>query len=345
MKDKNAIPQREKIILEQETEEDVILNLSLRPTKISDFVGQKKTLENLLISLQAARQRNEPLEHMLFSGPPGLGKTTIAHIIANEMGSNITATSGPAIERAGDLIGILTNLKKGDVLFIDEIHRLSKVIEEFLYPAMENFQIDFVIDKGPYAKTIKFNLKHFTLIGATTRSGLLSAPLRSRFGIFFHLDFYEPEDLVKIINRSAKILNINIDKEGATEIATRSRGTPRIANRLLRRVRDFSQVKKSGAITKPIADEALNVQGIDSFGLDIIDRKVLKAIFDFYSGGPVGIESLAASLNEEPDTIIDVVEPFFLKSGFLERTPRGRKATQLAAKHLKVVKETQRELF
>ena len=345
MKNKTQKPKREKVILQQETDEDKILNLSLRPTKIADFVGQKKTIENLLISLQAAKERREPLEHMLFAGPPGLGKTTIAYIIAHEMGSKITATSGPAIERAGDLIGILTNLEKGDVLFIDEVHRLSKVVEEFLYPAMENFQIDFVIDKGPYAKTIKFNLKHFTLIGATTRSGLLSAPLRGRFGMFFHLDFYRSEDLVKIINRSVKILNIKIDKEGAMEIARRSRGTPRVANRLLRRVRDFSQVKKSGAITKEIADEALNSQGIDSFGLDTIDRKVLFAIIDYYKGGPVGIESLAASLNEESDTIVDVVEPFLLKSGFLKRTPRGRKITDLAYQHLKKTREKQKELF
>ena len=345
MNKKDTKPKREKVIVQQETDEDKILNLSLRPTKTADFVGQKKTIENLLIALQAAKQRKEPLEHMLFSGPPGLGKTTLAHIITHEMGSKITATSGPAVERAGDLIGILTNLEKGDVLFIDEVHRLSKVVEEFLYPAMENFQIDFVIDKGPYAKTIKFNLKHFTLIGATTRSGLLTAPLRGRFGMFYHLDFYQPEDLVKIITRSAKILNIKVDKEAASEIAKRSRGTPRVTNRLLRRVRDFSQVKKSGAITKEIANEALNSLGIDSVGLDIIDRKVLQAIIDYYKGGPVGIESLAASLNEEADTIVDVVEPFLLKSGFLERTPRGRKTTEMAHQHLKAAKEKQKELF
>lgn len=345
MKEKDIKPKREKIILQQETDEDKIINLSLRPTKISDFVGQKKTKENLLIALQAAKERGEPLEHVLFSGPPGLGKTSLAHIIAHEMGSKITATSGPAIERAGDLIGILTNLKKGDVLFIDEVHRLSKTVEEFLYPAMENFQIDFVIDKGPYAKTIKFNLKHFTLIGATTRSGLLTAPLRGRFGMFFHLDFYQPQDLVKIINRSAKILNIKIDKEAGFEIAKRSRGTPRVTNRLLRRVRDFSQVKKSRVITKEITNEALSSLGIDSYGLDTIDRKVLCAIIDYYKGGPVGVESLAASLNEEADTIVDVVEPFLLKSGLLERTPRGRKATEMAYQHLKASKEKQKELF
>lgn len=345
MSEKDIKQKREKIIIQQETDEDKILNLSLRPTKINEFVGQKKTIENLLIAIQAAKERKEPLEHMLFSGPPGLGKTTLAHIVSQEMDSKITATSGPAIERAGDLIGILTNLSKGDVLFIDEVHRLSKIVEEFLYPAMENFQIDFIIDKGPYAKTIKFNLKHFTLIGATTRSGLLTAPLRSRFGMFYHLDFYMPEDLVKIINRSAKILNISIDKDASLEIAKRSRGTPRAANRLLRRVRDFSQVKRSGAVTRKIADEALNSLGIDSLGLDFIDRKVINAIIDYYKGGPVGIESLAASLNEESDTIVDVVEPFLLKSGFLKRTPRGREVTDAAYKHLRETKEKQKELF
>jgi len=324
---------REKLIVGQESDEDVVLSISLRPTKLSDFVGQADLVENLKISIEAAKKRNEPLEHLLFSGPPGLGKTSLAHIIAHEMGSKITATSGPAIERAGDLIGILTNLEAGDVLFIDEIHRLSKVVEEFLYPAMENYQIDFIIDKGPYAKTIKFNLKKFTLIGATTRTGLLTAPLRGRFGIFHHLNFYQPNELVKIVKRSAKILNINIDEDAALEIAGRSRGTPRVANRLLRRVRDYADVKSDGKITQGLAAVALQSQGIDNMGLDNVDRKVLKAIIDFYKGGPVGIESLAATLNEEADTIIDVVEPFLLKIGFLKRTPRGRQATELAYQH------------
>ncbi|HEO63981.1 MAG TPA: Holliday junction branch migration DNA helicase RuvB [Candidatus Omnitrophica bacterium] len=336
---------REKLIAQQETDEDKILNLSLRPTKISDFVGQKKTIGNLLVSLEAAKKRAEPLEHILLSGPPGLGKTTLSHIIAHEMGSKITATSGPAIERAGDLIGILTNLERGDVLFIDEVHRLSKVVEEFLYPAMENFQIDFVIDKGPYAKTIKFSLKQFTLIGATTRSGLLSAPLRGRFGMFYHVDFYEPDDLVKILRRSAEILGVKLEDSAALEISRRSRGTPRVANRLLRRVRDYAQVKGSDAITKEITDTALTSQGIDTEGLDSIDRKVLKAIIDFYKGGPVGIDSLAATLNEETDTIVDVVEPFLLKSGFLKRTSRGREVTEIARRHLGLLKERQKELF
>lgn len=340
---------RERLLVNQETEEDIVLNISLRPMKLDDFVGQLDIIDNLKISIEAAKKRNEPLEHILFSGPPGLGKTSLAHIIAHEMGTKITATSGPAIERAGDLIGILTNLEAGDVLFIDEIHRLSKIVEEFLYPAMENYQIDFVIDKGPYAKTIKFNLKKFTLIGATTRSGLLSAPLRGRFGILHHLDFYRVEDLVRIIKRSAKILNIIIDDKAADEIANRSRGTPRAANRLLRRVRDYAEVKADGKLTQDVAVKALESQGIDKMGLDSMDRKVLKAIIDFYKGGPVGVESLAATLNEEADTIIDVIEPFLLKIGFLNRTPRGRQATELAYKHfsLPAPKETQlqKEMF
>jgi len=269
----------------------------------------------------------------------------LAHIIAHEMGAKITATSGPAIERAGDLIGILTNLEAGDILFIDEIHRLSKVVEEFLYPAMENFQIDFIIDKGPYAKTIKFNLKPFTIIGATTRSGLLTAPLRGRFGIFHHLDFYGPQDLFKIVQRSAKILNVDIVQTASLEIAKRSRGTPRVANRLLRRVRDYAQVKEDGSIKEETVNKALRAQGIDTEGLDLIDRKVLNAIIDYYKGGPVGIESLAASLNEEPDTIVDVVEPFLLKAGFLKRTQRGREATEKAYKHLKKDIRQDKELF
>lgn len=317
-----------------EMDEDVVFNLSLRPQRLDEFIGQQQMRQTLLIALEAAKQRNEPLEHLLFLGPPGLGKTTLAHILAYEMGAKITATSGPAIERAGDLIGILTNLNDGDVLFIDEIHRLSKVVEEFLYPAMENFQIDFVIDKGPYAKTIKFNLKRFTLIGATTRGGLLSSPLRGRFGMFHHLNFYEPEELVEIILRSARILEIDVDQSGCWEIARRSRGTPRVANRLLRRVRDFVQVRSSGAITAKTASEALSLHGIDTAGLDMIDRKVIKTILDFYEGGPVGVESLAATLNEECDTIVDVVEPFLLKIGFLKRTPRGRELTRLAYEHL-----------
>ncbi len=325
---------REVLLTQQETDEDRVLNLSLRPQGLDEFIGQPELVGNLKIAIQAAKQRGEPLEHLLLSGPQGLGKTTLAYILAHEMNTKITATSGPAIERAGDLIGILTNLGEGDILFIDEIHRLSKVVEEFLYPAMEQFQIDFVIDKGPYAKTIKFNLKRFTLVGATTRSGLLTAPLRARFGLAYHLNFYEEEDLVRILERSAKLLSSPLDQEGASEIARRSRGTPRVANRLLRRVRDYAQVKGDGGVTKPLAEKALNAQGIDTLGLDEVDRRVLKAILHQYNGGPVGLEALAATLNEEVDTLVDVVEPYLLKVGLLRRTPRGREATRTAREHL-----------
>ncbi len=331
----------------EEAEEDVVLNMSLRPKALGEFIGQNDVVDNLKVCLTAAKQRNEPAEHILLSGPPGLGKTSLSHIIAHEMSAKITATSGPAIARAGDLIGILTNLEKGDILFIDEIHRLSKVVEEFLYPAMENFQIDFVIDKGQYARTIKFNLKPFTLVGATTRSGLLAAPLRSRFGIFYNLDFYQDSDLAKIIANSSKILNIDIDREAAFEIARRSRGTPRIANRLLRRVRDYAQVAKIDKVDFKTAENALNDLGIDKAGFDEFDRKVLKVIITTFEGGPVGVESLAASLNEEVDTIVDTVEPFMLKAGFLKRTSRGRVATKLAFEHfgIKYNKQGQEELF
>ena len=329
-----------------ESDDDQILNLSLRPKHLGEFIGQTQLAENLRVAIQATKRRAEPLEHLLFAGPPGLGKTSLAHIVTNEMGAKITATSGPAVGRAGDLIGILTNLGEGDVLFIDEIHRLSKVVEEFLYPAMENSEIDFIIDKGPYAKTIKFHLKRFTLIGATTRAGLLSNPLRSRFGMVYHLDFYQPQELVSILQRSAKLLGIVLEPEAATTVAERSRGTPRIANRLLRRVRDYAQVKGSGALSRPVAEAALAAQGVDALGLDAIDRKVLKTIIDFYGGGPVGIDALAAALNEERDTIVDVVEPYLLSAGFLKRTARGRKATRLAYQHVAGLKGSARaELF
>ncbi len=322
-----------RLVNSREIEEDRF-SVSLRPSRFEEFVGQRHIVENLRIGISAAQQRGEVLEHILLSGPPGLGKTTLAHIIANEMGSKMVSTSGPALERPGDLVGILTNLEEGDILFIDEIHRLPRVVEEFLYPAIESFNIDFVLDKGPYAKTVKFNLKPFTLIGATTRSGLLSAPMRSRFGFFYHLEFYEPEDLVQIIMRSAELLGVEISQDGAMEIAVRSRGTPRIANRLLRRVRDFAQVKAHGRITRSVADEALTALGIDKLGLDELDRRLLLTIIKHYKGGPVGIESLSATLNEEPDTLVDVVEPYLLKSGLLIRTPRGRQATDLAYRHL-----------
>ncbi|MCG3176174.1 MAG: Holliday junction ATP-dependent DNA helicase RuvB [Candidatus Omnitrophica bacterium] len=326
--------EREKLVESASDEADGVVELSLRPSRIAEFVGQEALKDNLSVALAATKSRKEPLEHVLLSGPPGLGKTTLAHIVAHEMGAKIMATSGPAIERAGDLIGILTNLEDGDVLFIDEIHRLSKVVEEFVYPAMEDYKIDFVVDKGPYAKTIKFALKRFTLIGATTRQGLLSAPLRDRFGMVFHLDFYEPRDLQRIVQRSSELLGIGIEPDAALELARRSRGTPRIANRLLRRVRDHAQVKGSPAITMTVVDQALRSHGIDAAGLDPLDRKVLATLIDAYGGGPVGIESLAATLNEEADTIVDVVEPFLLKSGLLKRTSRGREATELARQHL-----------
>lgn len=336
---------REPIVTAQSEDADGVVELSLRPSKISEFIGQNHLKENLQIALDAAKKRNEPLEHVLLSGPPGLGKTTLAHIIAREMGAKIMATSGPAIERAGDLIGILTNLEDGDVLFIDEIHRLSKVVEEFVYPAMEDYKIDFIVDKGPYAKTIKFSLKRFTLIGATTRQGLLSSPLRDRFGVSFHLEFYEPAELMEIVRRSASLLSIGIDDDAAHELARRSRGTPRVANKLLRRVRDYAQVKAHEKITLDTVQKALSGHGIDTRGLDGLDRRVLKAIIDTYDGGPVGIESLSASLNEEVDTLVDVVEPFLLKIGFLKRTSRGREATSAAYQHLEISHSKKTGLF
>jgi Holliday junction DNA helicase RuvB len=319
---------------EQETEEERVINLSLRPKYLSDFIGQKDIISALKIAIEATKQREEPLEHVLLSGPPGLGKTSLAYCIAREMNAKFTATSGPAVERAGDLVGILTNLEKGDILFIDEIHRLPKVVEEFLYPAMENFQIDFIIDKGPYAKSVKFNLKPFTLIGATTRKGMLSGPLRGRFGLFYDFDFYEIDDLAMVVRRSSEILNVPIDAVSADEIARRSRGSPRLCNRLLRRVRDYAQVRGNGIIDLSTAKNALNEIKVDSEGLDDLDRKYLKTIVQLYSGGPTGIEAIAASLAEDKGTMEDVVEPYLLKKGFIIRSPRGRIATESAYKHL-----------
>jgi Holliday junction DNA helicase RuvB len=316
------------------SKEEESFNQTLRPPTLEEWVGQKKMVEKLSIALQAAKQRGDPLEHVLFYGPPGLGKTTLAYIIANAMGTKITTTSGPALERTGDLMGILTNLGAGDILFIDEIHRLPINIEEFLYPAMEDFKVDFVLDKGMYARTINVPLKKFTLAGATTRAGTLSAPLRNRFGLFFHLEFYDVDDLRQIVRRSARILETQVEDAGAAEIARRARGTPRIANRLLRRVRDFAEVKASGAITAAIAREALKLEGVDEMGLDDLDRNFLSTIIRLYNGGPVGVEALSATLNEEVDTLVDMVEPFLLQQGFISRTKSGRKANEPAYRHL-----------
>ncbi|MCH9030923.1 MAG: Holliday junction branch migration DNA helicase RuvB [candidate division Zixibacteria bacterium] len=314
-------------------DEDLV-NYTLRPARLSEYVGQKDLCAKLSIPLEAAQKRGEPCEHVLLYGPPGLGKTTLAHIIAREMGARTVSTSGPSLSRTGDLMGILTNLNEGDVLFIDEIHRLSPTIEEFIYPAIESFKVDFVVDKGAYAKVINVPLKRFTLVGATTRAGLLSAPLRDRFGLFFHLDFYPADELAEIITRSAQLLGCPIDVESADRIARRSRGTPRIANRLLRRVRDYASVKSDGAINPDLADKALAAEGIDEAGLDDLDRRFLTVAIEYYKGGPVGIEALAATLSEEVDTLVDMVEPFLLKIGFLQRTRRGREVTQIACDHL-----------
>jgi len=308
--------------------------LSLRPRRIADYIGQSDVVETLKIAIEAAMQREEPIDHVLLHGPPGLGKTTLAHIIAAEMGSKLTLSSGPALEKGGDLIGILTHLESGDILFIDEIHRLSKPVEELLYPAMEDFAIDFIFDKGVHARSHRFRLNRFTLVGATTRVGLLSAPLRDRFGIFRNLDFYGPEDLIRITKRSAGLLGIDLGGEGSTELARRSRGTPRIVNRLLRRVRDYGQVRCQGRIDRQTVCDALELEGVDGRGLTDLDRRYLKTIIQFYHGGPVGIEAIAATLQEESDTLVDIVEPYLLKIGFILRTSSGRKASETAYRHL-----------
>ncbi len=335
--------QTDRILSPQESLEDEVYGASLRPRTFDDYVGQHRVVENLRIAIEAARARREPLEHILLYGPPGLGKTTLAGLVAREMGANFRPTSGPTLEKPKDLVGILTSLEEGDVLFIDEIHRLGRVVEEFLYPAMEDFQIDFVVDRGAYAKTIKLPLKRFTLVGATTRAGMLSAPLRDRFGIVHHLDYYEPPDLERIVTRSAQLLGAQLDAEGARTIAARSRGTPRLANRLLRRVRDFADVRASGAITSAVAEEALAREGVDELGLDRMDRAFLTALIESYRGGPAGIAAIAATLNEDTQTLEDVVEPYLLKAGFVVRTASGRKATESAYRHLGAIAPRQED--
>ena len=306
----------------------------LRPRHFRDYVGQKAVVDSISIAVLAARKRGDTLDHALFHGPPGLGKTTIAHIIARELDATLVHTSGPALERPADVVGLLSNLKAGDVLFIDEIHRLSHAVEEYLYSAMEDFRVDFMTGSGAFAKSINLPLQPFTLIGSTTRAGMLSAPLRERFGLSYHLDFYSTEDLVKVVTRSAGILNVEIDREGAFEIAKRSRGTPRISNRLLRRVRDYAQVRHTGAVNKSVASEALEIEGVDSLGLDRLDRLYLMTLSKNYQGGPAGIQALAATINEDQQTLEDVVEPFLLKIGFIVRTPQGRRTTPEGFEHI-----------
>jgi Holliday junction DNA helicase RuvB len=324
----------ERIVSPKNKNEEVGLDVSLRPQKLAEYIGQDRVKDNLRILIEAARGRGEALDHVLIYGPPGLGKTTLAHVVANEMGVGIKVTAGPAIERAGDLAAILTNLHKGDVLFIDEVHRLGRVVEEVLYPAMEDFALDIVIGKGPGARSIRLKLPPFTIIGATTRLALMTAPLRARFGAVYRLDFYDEAAMKAIVERSARILGVDTGAEGVAEIARRARGTPRVANRLLKRVRDYAQVRADGAINQQVAQEALSLLEVDPLGLDDIDRRVLRTIIEKFDGGPVGLDTIGAALSEEPDTIMDVVEPYLLQLGFLDRTPRGRVATRRAYEHL-----------
>ncbi|MBI5466950.1 MAG: Holliday junction branch migration DNA helicase RuvB [Candidatus Kerfeldbacteria bacterium] len=327
-------PDEARILTSHSQGEDADLDVNLRPQKLTDYVGQRQIKENLQVFLDAAKKRQQPLDHVLLHGAPGLGKTTLAHILAREVNVNIRVTSGPAIERPGDLAAILSNLEAGDILFIDEIHRLNRTVEEILYPAMEDFQLDIVIGKGPSARSVRLDLNHFTLIGATTRLSLLSSPLRDRFGVTYRLDFYDDEELIEILKRSAKILKTTIEPKAAATIATRARKTPRVANRLLRRVRDYAEVKGDGIITNTLAEQALATLDIDPLGLDQVDRKILKYIIEKFQGGPVGLNTIAAAVAEEQDTIEDIYEPFLLQLGFLSRTPRGRMVTSAAYHHL-----------
>lgn len=316
------------------TEEDKKIEKTLRPQCLDDYIGQEKAKSTLKIYIEAAKQRHDSLDHVLFYGPPGLGKTTLAGIIANEMGVNMKVTSGPAIEKPGEMAAILNNLQEGDLLFVDEIHRLNRQVEEVLYPAMEDFAIDIMIGKGSTARSVRLNLPHFTLVGATTRAGLLTAPLRDRFGMIHHMEFYTEDELKLIIKQSAKVLNVKIEDAGATELARRSRGTPRLANRILKRVRDFAQVKYNGVITETVAHTALDLMDVDTLGLDRVDRNILVTIIEKFGGGPVGLDTLAASIGEDAGTIEDVYEPYLLMKGLIDRTPRGRVATQIAYTHL-----------
>ncbi|GBD38882.1 Holliday junction ATP-dependent DNA helicase RuvB [bacterium HR37] len=336
----------ERVVNPSLLEEDTAFEANLRPRYLREYLGQTKIKEKIGIFIEAARRRKEPLDHVLLYGPPGLGKTTLAHVIANELGVKIHATSGPVIERVGDLASILTHLEEGDVLFIDEIHRLNRVVEEYLYSAMEDYKIDLMIGEGPTAKSMKISINRFTLVGATTRTGLLTSPLRSRFGVDLRLDYYTPEELKSIVKRSAKILNVKITDDGAHEIALRSRGTPRIANRLLRRVRDFAEVKADGIISVDVAKKALEMLEVDSLGLDNLDRAILLTIIEKFRGGPVGIETIAAAVSEDRDTIEYVYEPYLIRLGLLSKTPRGRVATPMAYSHLKIdPSHIQPELF
>jgi Holliday junction DNA helicase RuvB len=325
---------KERVTFPEKLSDELEYDITLRPSSFDEFIGQEKLKDNLKIFIQAAKKRKEALEHVLFYGPPGLGKTTLANILSKETKVNIKSTSGPVLERPADLAGILTSLQEKEVLFIDEIHRLNHVVEEYLYPALEDFSLDIMIERGPSARSVKLALKKFTLIGATTRAGLLTSPLRSRFGIVCRLDFYQPEDLYKIVLRSAKILGVEIDQEGAEQIAKRSRGTPRVANRLLRRVRDYAQVKAKGKIDKNVAADALSMLDVDELGLDDMDKKIMEVIIHKFKGGPVGINSLSVAVSEEEETIEEIYEPFLIQCGLIDRTPRGRFATELAYKHL-----------